>query len=40
MWEAWTGKEPYEGTNYHHLLHLLTQQKSMRPPLPGAPSIL
>ena len=35
LWELWTGREPYEGLNYHALLHQITSSTSMRPPLPG-----
>ena len=31
------GKEPYEGLNYHALLHQLTSVSGLRPPLPGTP---
>ncbi|KAK9861158.1 hypothetical protein WJX84_004717 [Apatococcus fuscideae] len=37
LWEIWTGKEPYEGLNYHALLHQLTSVSGLRPPLPGSP---
>lgn len=36
LWELWTGVEPYDGLNYHALLHQMTSNQSMtRPPLPG-----
>ena len=37
LWELWTGREPYEGLNYHALLHQITSANNMRPPLPGTP---
>lgn len=37
LWELWTGKEPYEGLNYHALLHQITTSACVRPPLPGGP---
>jgi len=37
MWELWTGREPYDGLNYHALLHAMTSCRGMRPVLPGAP---
>ena len=38
MWELWTGREPYEGLNYHALLHQITTSNGLlRPPLPDAP---
>ncbi|KDD71458.1 protein kinase [Helicosporidium sp. ATCC 50920] len=38
LWELWTGKEPYEGQNYHALLHQLSQPNTrLRPPLPQTP---
>lgn len=38
LWELWTGKEPYEGINYHALLHMIsTSGGNSRPPLPGTP---
>ena len=36
LWELWTGREPYEGMNYHALLHQITTTV-VRPPLPGTP---
>ena len=37
LWELWTGKEPYDGLNYHALLHQMTSSDiSMRPALPGS----
>ena len=37
LWELWTGKEPYDGLNYHALYHQMTTSlKSMRPALPGS----
>eukprot|EP00983_Pelagomonas_calceolata_P134298 1162046-Pelagomonas_calceolata.AAC.15 len=35
MWELWTGREPYDGLNYHALLHAMTSCRGMRPVLPG-----
>jgi len=36
LWELWTGREPYEGLNYHALLHQITTSNgALRPPLPG-----
>lgn len=36
MWELWTLREPFEGINYHALLHMMsTSQEAVRPPLPG-----
>lgn len=35
MWELWTGLEPYEGENYHALLHVMSADTEVRPPLPG-----
>lgn len=38
LWELWTGREPFEGLNYHALLHQMTSAgEAMRPPLPGCP---
>ena len=38
MWELWTGKEPYEGLNYHALLHQITLTNGgLRPPTPNGP---
>lgn len=38
MWELWTGKEPYEGLNYHALLHQITLTNGgLRPPMPNGP---
>jgi len=38
LWELWTSKEPYDGLNYHALLHQLTSSEaSIRPCLPGSP---
>lgn len=38
LWELWTGKEPYDGLNYHALMHQITTSAAMvRPPLPGSP---
>ena len=38
MWELWTGKEPYEGLNYHALLHQITLTNGgLRPPVPNGP---
>ena len=38
LWELWTGREPYEGLNYHALLHQITTSAStVRPMLPGTP---
>ena len=38
MWELWTGKEPYEGLNYHALLHQITLTNGgLRPPVPTGP---
>jgi Protein tyrosine and serine/threonine kinase len=37
LWELWTGREPFEGLNYHALLHQMTSAgEAMRPPLPGS----
>ena len=36
LWELWTGREPYEGLNYHALLHQITTACNVRPPLPGS----
>ena len=36
MWELWTLREPFEGINYHALLHLIsTTPEGLRPALPG-----
>jgi hypothetical protein len=35
MWELLTGKEPWDGLNYHALLHQMSTNKALRPPLPG-----
>jgi len=36
LWELWTGREPFEGLNYHALLHQMTSAgQAMRPPIPG-----
>ena len=38
LWELWTGKEPYEGLNYHALLHQITLTGgTLRPTLPNSP---
>ena len=38
LWELWTGREPYEGLNYHALLHqITTSSTTVRPALPGSP---
>ena len=38
LWELWTGREPFEGLNYHALLHQMTSAgQAMRPPIPGTP---
>lgn len=38
LWELWTGKEPYDGLNYHALYHqMTTSTKSLRPSMPGSP---
>ena len=38
LWELWTGREPYEGLNYHALLHQITTSTTcMRPCMPGSP---
>jgi len=37
MWELWTGKEPWENTNFHALmLQLANPELKLRPPIPGA----
>ena len=34
--ELWTGREPFEGLNYHALLHQMTSAGfRVRPPMPG-----
>lgn len=35
MWELWTGREPFEGLNYHALLHQMTSTEGLRPQMPG-----
>jgi hypothetical protein len=35
MWELWTGREPFEGLNYHALLHQMTSTEGLRPQIPG-----
>ncbi|KAK9790346.1 hypothetical protein WJX73_008358 [Symbiochloris irregularis] len=36
LWELWTGREPYEGLNYHALLHQITTSSAqVRPVMPG-----
>lgn len=36
LWELWTFREPFEGLNYHALLHQMTSAGvRVRPPLPG-----
>jgi len=36
LWELWTLREPFEGINYHALLHMMsTSSEAVRPPLPG-----
>jgi len=36
LWELWTGREPYEGLNYHALMIQLTNPEcQLRPPVPG-----
>lgn len=38
LWELWTGKEPYEGLNYHALMmQLANPEVRLRPPIPGTP---
>ncbi len=38
LWELWTGREPYDGLNYHALLHQITTSKGLvRPPMPNSP---
>ncbi|KAL3149146.1 hypothetical protein ABBQ32_001981 [Trebouxia sp. C0010 RCD-2024] len=38
LWELWTGREPYDGINYHALLHQITTSKGLvRPPMPNSP---
>lgn len=38
LWELWTGREPYEGLNYHALLHQITLTGGgLRPTLPTSP---
>ncbi|KAI8470843.1 MAG: kinase-like domain-containing protein [Monoraphidium minutum] len=37
LWELWTLREPFEGINYHALLHMMSvSREPVRPPLPGA----
>ena len=36
LWELWTFREPYDGLNYHALLHQLTSGSALRPTIPGA----
>lgn len=37
MWELWTGREPWENTNFHALmLQLANPELKLRPPIPGA----
>jgi hypothetical protein len=37
LWELWTGREPYEGLNYHALLHQITASNGgLRPTLPSS----
>jgi hypothetical protein len=41
LWELWTLREPFEGINYHALLHMMsTSTEAVRPPLPGELSSL
>jgi serine/threonine protein kinase len=36
MWELWTGREPWENTNFHALmLQLVNPEIKLRPPIPG-----
>ncbi len=36
MWELWTLREPFEGINYHALLHMIsTSEHGVRPVMPG-----
>ena len=38
LWELWSCREPYDGLNYHALLHQITSANGcVRPPLPGSP---
>ncbi len=38
LWELWSGREPYEGLNYHALLHQITLTGGgLRPTLPNSP---
>ena len=37
LWELWTGKEPYDGLNYHALMHQMSSEACLRPCLPGSP---
>lgn len=36
LWELWTMKEPFEGINYHALMHMISTNDEIRPTLPGA----
>jgi serine/threonine protein kinase len=37
MWELWTGREPWENTNFHALmLQLANPELKLRPPIPGS----
>uniref|UniRef100_A0A383V2H6 Protein kinase domain-containing protein n=1 Tax=Tetradesmus obliquus TaxID=3088 RepID=A0A383V2H6_TETOB len=38
LYELWALREPYDGLNYHALLHMMSSSKeAVRPPLPGSP---
>jgi hypothetical protein len=37
LYELWALREPYDGLNYHALLHMMSSSKeAVRPALPGA----
>jgi serine/threonine protein kinase len=37
LWELWTLREPFEGINYHALLHMIsTSEHGVRPVMPGS----
>jgi hypothetical protein len=38
LYELWALREPYDGLNYHALLHMMSSSKeAVRPALPGKP---
>jgi hypothetical protein len=41
LYELWALREPYDGLNYHALLHMMSSSKeAVRPALPGTQQYL